>query len=269
MKHTSAFCILLGVLMQPFILTGQPARTGASKAIDSTAKKSIAQWMGNDGRISFLENKGQMADINGDPVKGLLFRASGSGADMYVTTHGLSYVFTRKKTLKSKKVDKFGQRQDSITGQYCRADMELAGADIRKENIVKEGESKDFKNYYLGKICPSGILNVHSYQRITIKNIYPGIDWVLYTNASRTSANDGELSTNDTPPPFGGGWVGVDTPSPIGEGRERVDGIEYDFIVHPGADPSLIKLRYKWADEPQLQDDGSLKIKLPLGSITE
>jgi len=71
---------------------------------------------------------------------------------------------------------------------------------------------------------------VHSYGKVTVKNIYPGIDWVLHT------------------------------------GKQ---GLKYDFVVHPGADPSLIKLKYKWTDTPQLQDDGSVKISTPMGNITE
>ncbi|MEO6884432.1 MAG: gliding motility-associated C-terminal domain-containing protein, partial [Bacteroidia bacterium] len=73
--------------------------------------------------------------------------------------------------------------------------------------------------------------NVRSYQKITIKNIYPGIDWVLFTNAT--------------------------------------SGIKYNFVIHPGADASQLKLQYKWTDKPELQSDGSIKINTPMGKITE
>ncbi len=206
--------------------------------VDSMTQNRIAQWMHGNGGLSFLENKGQMADMQGKPVKDLLFRVSGQGADMYVTTTGLSYIFTHKVIFKTGKPGEPGKAGDSITGEYCRADMQLVGADIRKENIVKEYESFDYSNYYLGN-CPDGILFVHSYQKITVKNIYPGIDWVLYTSA---------LANNSV---------------------SQIAGLQYDFIVHPGADPSLIKLKYKWADKPEMKVDGSLKINLPLGEILE
>jgi len=205
---------------------------------DSDQKAEVTQWMHNSGGISFLENKGQLTDMNGKSLSSLLFKTSGGGADMYVTTSGLSYLFTHiEKQEKANRVhgkyNRHKYKEDESKSSYCRADMELVGADIEKENIIKEDESNNYCNYYIGKSCPGGVLNVRSYQRITVKNIYPGIDWVLYSFKT-------------------------------GQG-----GLKYNFIVHPGADPSLIKLRYKWTDKPELQKDGSLKINTPMGNIAE
>lgn len=199
---------------------------------DSSLQANVHEWMQKTSGLRFTENKGQMADMQGKPVNNLLFKACGGGVDIYVTTSGLSYVFT--KLDRHKQAEKFPggkfHKPDSITVQYCRADMELLGADIRKENIIKEGESEDRADYYLGGVCPDGILGVHSYSRITIKNIYPGIDWVLYSQAK---------------------------------------GLKYDFVVHPGANPSSIRLKYKWTDKPELQNDGSVLVGTPMGKITE
>jgi len=201
---------------------------------DSALHAKAAQWMNNAAGLRFLENKGQMMDMQRKPVPNVLYEASGGGMDVYITTSGLSYMFVKFEKHKKKNSStlqfKFKQHNDSITETYCRADMQLAGASIKKENIVQEGESTDRSDYYYGGICPNGILNVHSYEKVTIKNIYPGIDWVLHT------------------------------------GKQ---GLKYDFVVHPGANPSLIKLKYKWTDKPQLQEDGSIKISTPMGNITE
>ncbi len=134
-----------------------------------------------------------------------------------------------------------GENERTIV-QYCRADMELVGADIRKENVIKEYESEDRIDYYLS-YCPNGIQNVHSYQKTTIKNIYPGIDWVLFQKNQDSGFNNEDLKNKC--------------------------GLKYDFIVHPGADPSQIRLRYKWTDKPSLQRDGSVKISTPMGDIVE
>jgi gliding motility-associated-like protein len=210
---------------------------------DPQLKTKVNSWMKNSSKLRFMENKGQMTDLQKKPVSSLLFKASSGGMDMYITTSGLSYVFTKMDKMVIPQLDALKKSPDqgmhdeneSVSIQYCRADMELVGADIRKENIVKEFESEDRVDYYLGGICPEGILNVHSYERITIKNIYPGIDWVLGIKGAKKNAG----------------------------------GLEYDFIVHPGADPSLIKLHYKWTDKPALQKDGSVKIKTPMGDIRE
>jgi len=180
----------------------------------------------------FQENKGQMTDQHHHPMNDLLFRVHSSRADMYITTWGLSYVFTKKDkqiipSLENQSLLSTGGKHENenTTVQYTRADLILSGAQIRRENILKEGESEDRTDYYQA-YCPNGITKVKSYQKITIRNIYPGIDWVISNESS-------------------------------------------DFIVHPGADPSQIRLQYKWTDQPQMQSDGSVKINTPMGSITE
>jgi len=199
-------------------------------------ESKVKGWIHSNSAFRFTENRGQMADLQNKPVQDLLFKTNGSGVDMYITTWGMSYVFDRieKRIIPQlANLAKLPSNKREETGkffiQYCRADMELLGAEIKKENCVKEFESDDRVDYYQGGICPNGILNVHSYERITIKNIYPGIDWVIYKSG----------------------------------------GIKYDFIVHPGADPSVIRIRYKWTDKPALQKDSSLRMNTPKGSIVE
>jgi hypothetical protein len=125
---------------------------------DSVLHTKVSQWMRNTRGIRFLENKGQMMDMQRKAVNNVLFKAGAGGVDVYVTTEGLSYVFTKmekhKKAGKSAMQNKFARHgeDDSLTIQYCRADMELVGADIRKENIVKEGESENRTDYYYGDI---------------------------------------------------------------------------------------------------------------------
>jgi len=227
------FVLLLNVLFIP-VFAGTK---DAEEKNDPSLEPKVKGWIQKNAGLRFLENKGQMADKN------LLFKASGGGADFYVTTWGLSYVFNtiEKSAIAKLNSSKNIQGRDGrcenecATVKYCRADMELVGADIRKENIIKENESEDRIDYYLPK-CLKGALNVHSYEKITVKNIYPGIDWVVYQN-------NRDLNTQQ--------------------------GIKYDFVVQPGADPSLIKLKYKWADKPVLQKNGSIKISTPMGDIVE
>jgi len=213
-----------------------------SAQVNSKVEKStVNAWLQKYSALRFTENRGQMMDLQGKPVDNLLFRGNGSGVDVYITTSGLSYVFNKVKRKEivspdspSRQVHAPNIKDEEFTTDYCRADMELLGAEIKKENIVKESESEDRSDYYLAH-CPAGIKNVHSYEKITIKNIYPGIDWVLY--ASGQNKNTG--------------------------------GLEYDFIVHPGANPSLIKLRYNHTGDLSLQEDGSVKINTSMGTLEE
>jgi len=112
--------------------------------------------------------------------------------------------------------------------QYSRADLVLEGASIRRENIVYAQELQGEANYFFAH-CPKGITGVKKYGKAVVRNVYPGIDWVWYVHKDK--------------------------------------GLKYDFVVHPGADPSLIKMRYKWAD---ISGSGQeLKIKTPTGELVE
>ena len=201
---------------------------------DSKINAEVKAWTSHNNHVKFLDNKGQMTDLQGKASAQLLFKVSGSNADLYITDKGLSYVFTQKeKTPNLKSITKGGK--PNYKTRYGRALMELVGADIRTENVVKEYASEDVTDYYLPQ-CPKGVRGVHSYGKITIRNVYPGIDWVFSSSKENASA---------------------------------MMGLEYEFVVHPGADPGQIKLRYHGTEKPQMLSDGSVKVNTVLGNFLE
>ncbi len=239
---------------------------------DPVLESTVNSWLQSSGSLRFTENKGQMADLqDGNSGKcvtdnKLLFKVNGDGVDIYITTWGLSYVFAKIEKSVIPQLRNSAplpgrslQNQERTQIQYCRADMELAGAVIKKENIIQEQESEDRTDYYLPH-CPDGVLNVHSYKKITIKNIYPGIDWVLYQKNQDPGMEKGKAFMNSNED------KGKEANK---EDLKNTGGLEYDFIVHPGADPALIQLRYRWTDKPKLQRDGSVKITTPMGDMME
>src|SRR5207249_2574255 len=112
--------------------------------------------------------------------------------------------------------------------QY-RIDADLEGADIRKENIELLETNGDYHKNYFYPHCPNGIYDVQEFKKIRIRNIYPGINWVLYLNEK---------------------------------------GIKYEFEVGPLSDPQLIKLVYHGARGIALKD-GAVTVKCPMGELTE
>jgi hypothetical protein len=117
---------------------------------DALLKEQVKSWMNSNG-ISFEENKGQMTDMEHKTAPYLLFKAQGKGVDMYITEWGLSYVFIKAEEVhhgspegqpqvatESQKENAmpFAEREENKKIEYCRADMELKGASIKKENIV-------------------------------------------------------------------------------------------------------------------------------------
>jgi len=230
---------------------------------------SVLHPQNTDRPVAFLENKGQLSDFKGRPSGELLFKLKDRCTDLYITDWGLSYVFFKPEKSPTPQI----KGSSKLAYHYNRVDMILVGADIYRDNIVKEFESLDRKDFYLPQ-CQGGIVNVHAYQRLTIRNVYPGIDWVIYMDDFQNGQSPvgfvpGRAMTGQV---VGGAKV-EEIPGMLpNKQKSKVksgEGIKYDFIIHPGADPSLIKLQYKYTDAPILQSDGSISVSTPLGEITE
>ncbi len=140
-------------------------------AIDTPNQVLKVDSIWHNGDRGFEENRGQLKDLNGKPVPFVLFKAESPGLQVYVTEKGLSYVFAEFK------------KENSVTHLHqFRIDEELKGASILKQNIeLLEKSGDSYSNYFLPN-CNKGIYEVFKYKKIRIRNIYPGINWLLYFN---------------------------------------------------------------------------------------
>ncbi|MEZ4942357.1 MAG: gliding motility-associated C-terminal domain-containing protein [Saprospiraceae bacterium] len=187
--------------------------------------------------ILFLENKGQIRGPRGEARPDMLFLAKGQGCKVLVTANGLSYQFEKTEYPEGyqprnrRDIDRTKQQEleKQIRRSTHRVDMRLAGANPNP-TIHREQAAAYYENYYNIPEAPEGILGVRSYEKLRVEQVYPGIDWLLYSKGQ---------------------------------------GLKYDFIVQPGADPALIRMDYSWADALKLNPDGSLSIVTPLGELTE
>ena len=59
-------------------------------------------------------------------------------------------------------------------------------------------------------------------------------------------------------------WPGIDLVYRGAEGR-----LKYAFVVHPGADPGMIRMVYRGASQVTVTDEGELEIKTPLGGFAD
>jgi hypothetical protein len=178
--------------------------------------------------VKFLENKGQLLDDRGKPADYVWFKGGSNGVDVYITEFGLTYIFTKYEEKEDEKENE--KEKENIKMKWERIDMKLKGASLKKENIIKEGESITDNNFFLGH-CPNGIMHAKQYDKIIIKNVYPGIDWVLYNADAR--------------------------------------GFKYDFIVHPGANPDQVELEYTSLKQLKTNDNGGLVMQTDLGRLEE
>src|SRR5690606_22734294 len=107
-----------------------------------------------------------------------------------------------------------------------RMDVRLLGANPEAELIAEEPQPYYERHYPTGR---EGEVLATTYNRITYKNIYPNIDWVVYSKNNQ---------------------------------------LKYDFIVHAGGDAARIKLKYEGAETTAIKD-GAFVATTPFGSITE
>ena len=118
-------------------------------------------------------------------------------------------------------------------GDYVsgQLDIDLKGAKLNKDQTsFSEPVGNARFNYYIGSNA-NGVLNVMHYKKVRIKNVYPGIDWI---------------------------WHYSD------------QGLKYDFVVHPYADPKQIQLEVKGYEKLKLLFEKQvLKIKSKFGEIQE
>lgn len=171
--------------------------------------------------LGFIENRGQIVCKDGSMASPVLFKALGAGPDVFVTTNGLTHIFQKKATGKK------GEAQIN----WSRIDMVLEGAVIKKENVITSDALLQLSNFYYAH-CLEGILNVKTWKKVIIKNIYPGIDWVL--------------KADDTV------------------------GFSYDFIVHPGASPDKIKISYRGAEKINVnKQKDKITLQSSCGSLSE
>jgi hypothetical protein len=181
--------------------------------------------------LSFIENKGQFSDENNKPLNSVFYVASGNGFMASIHDKGITYLFIKDKPDSEREKEEKPGTDIKHEAEVARVYVELSGATIDKKNIIAEEETGEYYNYYL-PVCPNGITSVKSFKKITITSVYPGIDWVIYSTG--------------------------------------INGMKYDFVVHPGADPDQVKLIYNGAISVSKKGtEEKLVIKTALGEVQE
>ena len=189
-----------------------------------------------EAALLFTENRGQVADAKGARLSEVLFTARGGGAAVFLTATGIHYQFARTifpegyvhdpREVKDPELQ--AALRKKLKRETHRFTLELAGANPTPR-IRKEEKSDYMENFYLAQ-CGDGITGVHTYKRVVLEEVYPGIDWVVYSNSQ---------------------------------------GIKYDFVVRPGADPSAIRLKVSDAESVSISEGGELVMETTLGTVTE
>lgn len=212
-------------------VTGLTARAGQSA--NQISDQQVEDWMTNLS-FGFTPNQGQVANVSGKAAANVILTANDDRAHVYVTTSGMTHYFLKKI---SKGERKWVPKRTGIFTEKeferCRLDVDLLGASISPDRMLLEEPLADFgvTNFYHAH-CPDGVLDVPTYGKITFTDVYPGIDWIVLSRPGQA--------------------------------------VQHDFIVHPGADPSRIRMEYKGAVAIEVLNDARLlKIRTRLGEVQE
>ena len=193
--------------------------------------------------IEFIENKGQVADQNGNVNFDVLFIAEVPYGTVVIRKDGISCSFVKRDenvlnknkfnsvllSNTSNQFERFDEKIEPIPTEIYRVDMRLKGSN-KNPQIEALEKIEDYNNYYLAH-CPEGITNVRKYKTIKLKDVYPNIDFVIYANS------DGN--------------------------------VQYDFVIKPGGNPKQINFRYEGASYIKIATDGSLICETPFGKIEQ
>ena len=192
--------------------------------------------------LGFKENKGQIIDQNGHSNNTVKYLLNTNGLNVQLKKNGFSYdVYEVKKhVLKERIEDKNSfiskKSEDKKTPEYSleyifhRIDIDFLYSNPNVELITDE-KSKDYDNYYNIPNHPEGIINVHQYQQITYKNIYPNIDIVFSIP------------------------------------KDSLKAVEYNFVIHPNGKASDIQLKFNGTQTELVNN--KIKMKVCFGEMEE
>lgn len=196
------------------------------------AQDNLERFKTSQPQYGFIENKGQVKDQDQNPNPSVKYILPLPGNNVVLKATGFSYdTYITEEKEKRQRFDDLPDHKEimkDISFKHHRVDVEFVGAN-RNPQIVSEGMTNEVINYYVD----GSYITTHSYNKVTYKDIYPGIDVEFL-------ARPGEESKP----------------------------IEYNFIVHPGADMNTIQLKYTGAGSNKLVNN-KLELALAHGKLSE
>ncbi|MBL7937019.1 MAG: hypothetical protein JNM51_14525, partial [Bacteroidia bacterium] len=196
---------------------------------------------------SFIENRGQFVIPNsfGNPAE-VLFAVDHGGTKIYFTKKGITYTFlqTSKQPKDERENDKDYREVFGSAEEHALHEKEEHKLDTKTDQVTMlwqnandnvqveaSGLTSDYHNYSFkessGKL--KNLSYIKGYKKIIYKNIYPNID-IEYVFAEK-------------------------------------DGLKYSLILHPGANPSQVKMVYD--NNVSLSNNGEIHIETKLGDIID
>jgi len=133
--------------------------------------------------LEFIENRGQIIDMEGNLRSDILYVGDGGGTKIYLRKGGVSYVLTMDPEYSGTIDNEEDEELETLNNKHetlrvHRVDMEFVNANMDAK-IRVENPTQGYFNYYLGH-CPEGITGVKAHRKVIYENIYSNIDVVFY-----------------------------------------------------------------------------------------
>lgn len=179
-------------------------------------------------QISFTENKGQICDQNYKSRTDVLYSGSDGQLAFHIKKSGISYQLYRVDSWKEEEIGTMHEKMKvpDLSTIY-RIDLNWVNANKdfeRKAQGALPGTSNYYQEYIENNFCTA-----KSYESVTFKNLYNGIDVHYY---------------------------------------EKNNVLKYDYIVHPFSDYKQIRIKIEGVDL-KLNPGGELLLITPLGTVSE
>jgi hypothetical protein len=213
------------------ILPARDVSPGQGKTGPTAINAKAHALIGDFGRVPvyFVPNGGQTDDR-------VEFYVRGADKTVYFAPDGVTFALSYSATPRSKKEVR------KLFEHISDARNELMDKELRRWTVKMDflGARKDVKpeglektgaviSYFKGK-PEEWKTGLPAYSGIIYRDLWPGIDLVY-----------------------------------MGE----FDKLKYDFIVHPGADPSHIRLAYRGTERVALTAEGRLEVRTPAGAFED
>jgi hypothetical protein len=183
------------------------------------------------GTMEFIPNLGQLSGKHGEAVPEVTYYSHYRGLTVYFSPQAMHFYFSRL----IKQPDAVRNRTAPPMLHDPRHDtllsyrVDLSFVGANPAALISpEGLHDDRSNYYIPRF-PNGLTDVPAYGALLYREIYPKVDMRVYST-------------------------------------ER--GMKYDFIIKPGGDPSVIRMKYDGPDS-LVDESNQITIYSPFGTITE
>src|SRR5947209_5501666 len=157
------------------------------------------------------------------------FISRGKGYNLFLSPTDILLTLTKSQASQTvTAIKNHKSSHQGMTDQSCALSVRLIGAQP-DPHLEGLDELPGKVNYLLGNYPSKWRTNIPTYSKVKYQSIYPGVDLIYYGNQQQ---------------------------------------LEYDFIVSPGANPSLIKIAFQGMQRLFLGNQGNLLLKMKDGDVS-